>query len=112
MFVGIPCVLRSAIPIDDKLPPYFVAIDPAPFSLFLSFFFFPLRVRPGAKVGAELKPLTVASSPSFSTKRRSALRSNSLGGAEILTSEETELEKAAAKKFRARPMPDYAQVCI
>lgn len=69
-----------------------------------------VRVRPGAKVSADLKPLTVAASPTFSTKRRSALRSNSLGGAGMKTSEDAELEKAAANKFRARPMPDYSRL--
>lgn len=28
----------------------------------------------------------------------------------MLTSEEAELEKAAANKFRARPMPDYSKL--
>ncbi len=79
------------------------------------------RVRPGAKVGEELKPreLTVAASPMLATKRRSVRRSNSVGGAgaggpAVLSTEEAELEKAKANKFRARPMPDYsklAQVC-
>lgn len=79
-------------------------------------------MRPGANVGGELKPkeLTVAASPMLSTKRRSVLRSSSLGGGGtsgpgVLTSEEVELEKAAANKFRARPMPNYsklAQVCV
>ncbi|CAN0068889.1 unnamed protein product [Scytosiphon promiscuus] len=76
------------------------------------------RVRPGAKVGGELKPreLTVAASPNLSTKRRSALRSNSLGGAGagagagVPTSEEAELEKAAANKFKALPMPNYSKL--
>lgn len=81
------------------------------------------RVRPGANVGsgssAELKPrkvnkpkeLTVAESPMLSTKRRSAIRSSSVGGpGGVQTSEQTELDEAAAKQFRARPMPNYSKM--
>ena len=79
------------------------------------------RVRPGANVGpgssAELKPrgvvkpksLTVAESPMLSTKRRSAMRSGSVGGPGQ-TSEQVELDEAAAKQFRARPMPNYSKM--
>lgn len=84
--------------------------------------FVPHRVRPGANVGpeaaAELKAgkLTIAASPMLATKRRSALRSSSVGGTAVQSSEEAEVEEAASKQFRARPMPDYSklasQVCV
>lgn len=65
-------------------------------------------------MGAELKPreLTIAASPMLSTKRRSALRSNSLGGAgaAVRTTEEAELEEATANKFKALPMPNYSKL--
>ena len=95
-----------------------------PFILFRISLYIPpiivlLRVRPGANVGsgpsAELKPrvekpkgLTVAESPMLSTKRRSAMRSSSVGG--VQTSEQAELDEAAAKQFRARPMPNYSKM--
>lgn len=111
--LSLPCSIESTL--------FLSVVSHLSWSTFSLASFDSKRVRPGANVGpgagAELKPreLTIAASPMLSTRRRSAIRSSSVGGAGVQSSEQVELDEAASKQFKARPMPDYsklaAQVC-